>query len=303
MKNTLSTYPPKQIILAGIVLCILALVNRAFAEDGSWIIDGPWTIFNPPVMTVQGIDGDNIVGEYHGPMGFPRGFLFDGTTWTILNMPGATGTSAYGIDGGNIVGQYDGTHGFLYNDTTWTILDMPGADRTWAYSIDGENIVGSYSDTSGALHGFLYDGSTWTPLNAPGSYQTWARGIDGSNIVGSYYDASGEHGFIYDGTNWTTIGVRMVCGIDGKNIVGRSGNKGFLYDGTNWTYFYMGLNSTTATDIDGYNIAGYSNTMIETSTGFIYTIPEPATLMLLGLGFTQILRRKRHNPPSADKSQ
>jgi hypothetical protein len=35
----------------------------------------------------------------------------------------------------------------------------------------------------------------------------------------------------------------------------------------------------------------------------IKIIPEPATIVLLGFGFTQILRRKRYNPLSADKSQ
>jgi hypothetical protein len=32
-------------------------------------------------------------------------------------------------------------------------------------------------------------------------------------------------------------------------------------------------------------------------------VPEPSTLVLLVLGFTQIIRRRSYNPPSADKSQ
>ena len=34
------------------------------------------------------------------------------------------------------------THGFIYNGTNWTTLDVPGANCTWASGISGSNIVG-----------------------------------------------------------------------------------------------------------------------------------------------------------------
>ena len=51
----------------------------------------------------------------------------DGTTYTTLDVPGATHTNAYGIDGGNIVGYYnDGSYsGFSYDGSTYTALDVP----------------------------------------------------------------------------------------------------------------------------------------------------------------------------------
>jgi len=60
-------------------------------------------------------------------------------------VAGASNTYPYGIDGGNIVGYYsDGsTHGFIYDGTTYTTLNVPGADSTRAYGIDGSNIVGT----------------------------------------------------------------------------------------------------------------------------------------------------------------
>jgi len=45
-------------------------------------------------------------------------------------------------------------HGFIYDGTTYTTLDVPGAISTYAWGIDGGNIVGVYSDDSGT-HGFL----------------------------------------------------------------------------------------------------------------------------------------------------
>ena len=50
--------------------------------------------------------------------------------------------------GGNIVGlHFDGNYrSFIYDGTTYTTLDVPGAADTYLYGIDGDNIVGRYSD-------------------------------------------------------------------------------------------------------------------------------------------------------------
>jgi hypothetical protein len=88
-------------------------------------------------------------------------------------------------------------------------------------------------------------------------------GIDGSNIVGGYIDASGgQHGFLYDGITWTTLDMpgaswTVARGIDGSSIVG-----------------------------DYYDTSGWQH-------GFIYTTPEPATILLLGLGAIAMIRKTR----------
>ena len=79
-------------------------------------------------------------------------------------------------------------HGFSYDGTTYTTLDVPGASDTYPYGIDGINIVGWYRDSSD--HGFFYDGSTYTTLDVSGAISTYAYGIDGSNIVGYYIDGA-----------------------------------------------------------------------------------------------------------------
>ena len=106
----------------------------------------------------RGIDGANIVGS-QGP-GWPKGFLYDGVIWTVLDFPGARSTSPSGIDGTNIVGSYTSgmnSHGFLYDGETWLTLDLPGASQTTVAGISGDRIVGSYGPEWGYYyHGFIY---------------------------------------------------------------------------------------------------------------------------------------------------
>ena len=72
------------------------------------VYGGIFTILDLPGIHsgAQGIDGNNIVGWYSDGDAV-RGFLFDGTTYTTIDVPGAELTAATGIDGNNIVGEYD----------------------------------------------------------------------------------------------------------------------------------------------------------------------------------------------------
>ena len=149
-----------------------------------------------------GIDGGNIVGYYRDGSGDYHGFSYDGSTYTPLDVPGASDTYAFGIDGDHIVGQYysgGNVHGFLHDDSvgTSTVLDMPGVSDTRAFGIDGSNIVGWYYNV-GSYHGFLHDSAidTYMALDVPDASNTYAQGIDGSNIVGYYKIGSSYHGFL-----------------------------------------------------------------------------------------------------------
>jgi len=102
---------------------------------------------------------------------------------------------------------------------------------------------------------------TWTTVNFPGTTHTRVHDIYGSSFVGLYTDALGDHAFLYDGANWETLEVpgatktMWAYGIEGDKIVG------FYEDGSK-------------------------------ERGFIYEIPEPCTLLLLGLGAA--IARKRN---------
>jgi hypothetical protein len=216
-------------------------------------------------------------------------------TKIMFDAPGASDTYAYGIDGDNIVGFYyddSGSHGFLYDGINWTTIDVPGAGATYVTGIDGDNIVGY--DSLG--HGFLFDGTNFTTLDMPGAESTYIFGIDGDNIVGFYEDGSHRHGFLYDGADWTTLDAfggygTTIFGIDGDNIVGTSSGwatQTWLYDGENWAPIHT-LGGVPS-DISGDKIVGYYPG--SGASSYVYTIPEPATMVLFGLGGL-VLRRRR----------
>ncbi len=263
------------------VIALLTLGGTAQAELGDWTkMDMPEAGAN--YTAARGIDGNNIIGGYYDASWISHNFLYNGVTWTTLDMSEAGNVDIWDIDGSNILGSC-----YLFNGSTWVMMKMPGAYGTQLFGIDGANIVGYYDDGSGHVHGCQYDGSVWTTLDMPGSTQSVLKGIDGSRIIGQYCDTSEKwHNFLYDGTNWTTLYEpeawyeTEVNDIDGSNIVGcyrdSSGNyHGFRFDGATWTTFdvpWAGAYNTTPLGIDGGNIVGYYNNA-SGAHGFIYTFP------------------------------
>jgi hypothetical protein len=275
----------------------------------------------PAGMNTQAtdIESNNIVGFYSDGATY-HGFLYNGTNYTSLDAPLATGgTFPRGISRGRIIGSYSdsvGNHGFLYNGSDYISFDHPlaatnrtaaGENGTFATGIDGSNIVGYYRDSFGKRHGFLYDGSIFTTLSYPSAFETSPSGIDGTNVVGWYLDsATVFHGFLYNGTTYTTLDVgfrTFPYGIDGNNIVGgyyvslNGGNHGFLYDGTTYTILddpsAKPEGTYAAIGIDGSNMVG---TYYDTSGnlhGFLATVPEPPTLLMTLTGLLAFWRRRR----------
>jgi hypothetical protein len=294
------------------ICVVVVLFSMGYTKAGTWTtLDCPYGSYNVSTQAT-GISGNNIVGvsgEY-GWWGSSRGFLYDGTTWTILGMPGSFSTWTTAISGDNIVGGYNtslssgwrDTRGFLYNITynTWTPLDYPGGSVTSITGISGSNIVGSYLDNNGSTHGFLSNGETWMTLDMPGANGTSILSISGNNIVGIYDQISHDeaHGFLYnlESCTWTALDMpgsigTVITGISGNKMIGyykapiTGFDYNFLYDGANWLILDDLPGSPNG--ISGNTIVGsYSN------HGYVYEIPEPATLLFLTLGGLFLRKRK-----------
>ena len=282
----------------------ILIVTSIVLFCSSFSIAEVFQTINAPGATqtyVSGIDNGNIAGYYADSSNLVHGFFCDGTNWTTRDMPGAKQTEILCIDGTNFAGQYNdfqgGWHNFLFNGTTWTTIDS----SNWLpKSMSGNKIIGTVTFALPAKS-VIYDITNATVSNF--NYQaggTAASGIDGDNIVGSIVtmDSSGMHdqGFLYDGSTWTLLDMpgadsTMPYVIDGDNIVGAyqvgSNINFFLYDGLTWKTLD---NWAKASDMEGDKIVGtyYDSSG---SHGFIYTIPEPATILLFTLSGLA-LRRK-----------
>jgi hypothetical protein len=118
-----------------------------------------YTVFNltgipaSAAVTIWGLnDNDDMVGVENG-----HGFLFDGTTLTLINYPGATSTTLRGINNhGLMVGQYtlgSSINSFITDGVNFAPISFPGAASTRVTGINNEGeIVGSYFFPNGASH-------------------------------------------------------------------------------------------------------------------------------------------------------
>lgn len=169
-------------------------------------------------------DSGHIVGSYY-VNSIDRGFLFDGTTYTIgLNKPDALHTIPLGINnGGWIVGDYVASgqrQGFLLVGGNYTTINYPGKPYNVALSInDAGKIVGFYNDNSdpyhdavaGINHGFIYDNGVYTTVDVPVAVSTQLRSINNAGqIAGFFTDSSGiTHGFLATPPALTRISMAM----------------------------------------------------------------------------------------------
>jgi len=141
--------------------------------------------------------------------GASHGYLFNGTTFTPLFVPGADQTLGMGLnDLDDVVGEYfDATfaiRAFVHAGGAYYDISLAGADRMEAYGINDAGDIAGVVDSNNIWtgYGFLYQGGGFYKMEVPGSLATWPQGIDNfGRIVGGYSvrepdDSITLHGFI-----------------------------------------------------------------------------------------------------------
>src|SRR4051794_5618695 len=87
-----------------------------------------------------------------------------------------------------------GQHSFVYFNGTYTVLDVPGASATTATTVgDTGEVAGYYRDATG-IHGFVYN-NAFTTISAPGAINTFITSIDAQGGMTGYVMPT-THGFI-----------------------------------------------------------------------------------------------------------
>jgi hypothetical protein len=109
----------------------------------------------------------------------------------------AAGINARGQVSGFFQDASGGFHGFLKDGSTFTQIDVPGATGTLAYAINNRSdVAGWYMDQQGGEHGFVLSGGNFTTIDVPGSRGTLVTGInEKGELAGLWFDVNATHAF------------------------------------------------------------------------------------------------------------
>jgi probable HAF family extracellular repeat protein len=245
-----------------------------------------------------------------------RAFLYSDGVIRDLGAPTEWGIAAYDINnGGQVVGWSDG-HAFLYSEGV--MHPLSGPDSVANAINDNGQVAGWFCGNAGR-HAFLYSDGVIQDLGTLGGMkwglESEATAISNNgNVAGCSGTASGVmHAFLYSDGVMQDLGTPgYSSGASGVNNMGQVVGWWYDWDFETWPYTHAFLYSDgVMVDLDtfappgwmfvhasaindlgqivgvGANPAGYGEAFLLTP------IPEPGTVLLLGIGVVIVRRRAR----------
>ena len=204
------------------------LPTGALGSSAIGVSDGGTVVGSYFVSTVTDDFGNVFPGPEHG-------FIYEGGSYTTLDVPGALATNPRGIspDGRYVSGFYTidaGRPGFVYDRTDGTFTTIAKSDSllTIAQGINSSGILVGSDILLGppfSRPGFFYDISTntRTDVTIAGALSTALRGIDDAgNVAGFFNNGAGIHGFVGLVTSYEQIDYPGATGtlLEGMNNAG-----------------------------------------------------------------------------------
>ncbi len=176
--------------------------------------------------------------------GSELGFVYDGTSFTPINVPGKSATVALGVDNaGDIVGG-DGsttvTRAFELTGGHFKNVSPRGSYvYGYATSINNFSTVVGWTDLGGDAKGFVYKNGQFKKLAVPGAIETEAEGINDNGVIVGWCQVGP-----------TTLGFALM---NGKYLsINYPGASDTLAEGINASGQIVGLYS-----IDGFTYHGF----------------------------------------------